>query len=348
MEELTQLLHNHYVNFPSLEIQDAVKFLYQHHMGPGHLIDDEAAALSRLKSEWDSIIPDANAPLFHPLGNGLCRLNLNRCKADGLSVYTITRLFVLTARRFAPNKQGLKKNLELISSLPFTQDDISKYLRQYRAQDCPMVSHSTRLRQEYSPAYRVVYSRYVNIIPVLSAIDRAMKEQPHLRVAIDGPCASGKSTLGKSLQEIYDCPLIHMDDFFLRPEQRTPERLAQPGGNVDYERFAHEVLSPLLTNQPFSYRPWMCQQGRFGDEITIPPAPLTVVEGSYSLRPDLRDAYHLRIWAEARPEVRRQRLLERGGPECLDHFERLWIPLEDCYFSACGVADICHVHLDLS
>jgi len=107
-----------------------------------------------------------------------------------------------------------------------------------------MVSHSTRFRQQYHPAYRVVFLHYVNVIPALSAIDRAMKKQPRLRVAIDGPCASGKSTLGKTLQEIYGCPLIHMDDFFLRPEQRTPERLAQPGGNVDYERFAKEVLTP--------------------------------------------------------------------------------------------------------
>ena len=33
-----------------------------------------------------------------------------------------------------------------------------------------------------------------------------------------------------------------MDDFFLRPEQRRPERFAEPGGNVDRERFAAEVL----------------------------------------------------------------------------------------------------------
>ncbi len=348
MEKLAQLLRDHYVNFPALEIQDAVKFLYQHYMGPGHLIGDEAAALSLLKSEWDGVIPDPDAPLFHPIGNGLCRLNLNRCKADNLSLYSIARLFALTARHFSPDKHALEQSLAFISSLPFPRDEVNRYLEQYRAQGYPMVSHSTRFRQQYRPAYRIVSSHYVNLLPVLSAIDRAMKKQPRLRVAIDGPCASGKSTLGKTLQEIYGCPLIHMDDFFLRPEQRTPERLAQPGGNVDYARFAKEVLAPLLTDRTFSYRPWMCQHSRFGAEIAVPSAPLTVVEGSYSLHPDLRDAYHLRIWVEARPEVRRQRLLERGGPECLDRFEQLWIPLENHYFSVCGVADVCHVHLDLS
>lgn len=348
MEQLARLLHDHYANFPSLEIQDAVKFLYQHHMGPGHLIEDEGTALSHLKSEWDGVVPDSDAPLFQPIGNGLCRLNLNRCKADNLSIYTIAKLFTLTSRNFSPDKHALEQSLPLISVLPFPRDEVNGYLEQYRAQGCPMVSHSPRFRQQHHPAYRVALLHYVNVIPALSAIDRARETQPRLRVAIDGPCASGKSTLGKILQEIYGCPLIHMDDFFLRPEQRTPERLAQPGENVDYERFAREVLSPLQADQPFSYRPWTCQHGCFGDAITVPSAPLTVVEGSYSLRPDLRHAYQLRIWVEAPLDVRRQRLLERGGPECLERFEQLWIPLENRYFSACGVADVCHVHLNLS
>ena len=164
-------------------------------------------------------------------------------------------------------------------------------------------------------------------------------------IAIDGPCASGKSTLGETLSDIYRCPLIHMDDFFLRPEQRTPERLAQPGGNVDYERFDREVLSPLRRGEPARYRPWHCHSGEFGPEITVPPGPLTIVEGSYSLRPDLREGYPLRIWVEAPWAVREQRLLERGGPGCLARFSELWIPMEDRYFDACQVKDCCHLIL---
>lgn len=33
-----------------------------------------------------------------------------------------------------------------------------------------------------------------------------------------------------------------LDDFFLRMEQRTPERLREVGGNVDYERFGGDGL----------------------------------------------------------------------------------------------------------
>ena len=66
-----------------------------------------------------------------------------------------------------------------------------------------------------------------------------------LLIAVDGRCASGKTTLAATLEEETGCNVVHMDDFFLRPEQRTPQRLAEPGGNVDYERFRQEVILPL-------------------------------------------------------------------------------------------------------
>lgn len=345
MNNLVKELSEHYDNFPGLEVQDAVKFLYQHFMGPGHLIADDRAVLARLSAEWESVPADKAAPLFHPVGNNLCRLNISACKAMGLSIHTLARLFTLTAQQFHPDPDGLKYSLDLIYSLPFPKGEVASYLADYRVKDCPMVSHSPRFRQLYSPSYRLISEYYVNILPALSAIDRAMAYHTRLRVGIDGPCASGKSTLGKTLSDIYSCPLIHMDDFFLQPEQRTPERLAQPGENVDHERFSKEVLAPLLTESPVRYRPYQCHNGQFGPEITVKPAPLTVVEGSYCLRPDLRDTFDLRIWVEAPWDIRRQRLLERGGPECLARFESVWIPLENSYFEACRVSDCCQVLL---
>ena len=35
-------------------------------------------------------------------------------------------------------------------------------------------------------------------------------------VAIDGPCASGKTTLSRNLNERFGGNVLHMDDFFLR------------------------------------------------------------------------------------------------------------------------------------
>ena len=90
-------------------------------------------------------------------------------------------------------------------------------------------------------------------------IDELLTQEDMVVVAIDGKCASGKTTLASRLAEIYDCNVFHMDDFFLQRSQRTPERLAQIGGNVDYERFQEEVLLPLRFRRAFSYRPFDCR-----------------------------------------------------------------------------------------
>ena len=56
---------------------------------------------------------------------------------------------------------------------------------------------------------------------ILEQIRRLPGDHP-LVVAIDGRCASGKSTLAAKLQQGLHCPVFSLDDFFLRPQQRTP------------------------------------------------------------------------------------------------------------------------------
>ena len=80
---------------------------------------------------------------------------------------------------------------------------------------------------------------------LVQAIEEQLQQKGRLIVAIDGRCGSGKSTLAARLERELRCSVFHMDDFFPRPEQRTAERLSQPGENVDHERFLAEVLLPL-------------------------------------------------------------------------------------------------------
>ena len=47
-------------------------------------------------------------------------------------------------------------------------------------------------------------------------IETLLAEQEHVFVAIDGPCASGKTTLSRNLNERFGGNVLHMDDFFLR------------------------------------------------------------------------------------------------------------------------------------
>lgn len=83
-------------------------------------------------------------------------------------------------------------------------------------------------------------------------------------IAIDGRAASGKTTLAAALAAETGGAVVHMDDFFLPAELRTPQRLAAPGGNVHAERFAEEVLPFLRQGRPFCYRRFDCRVMDYG------------------------------------------------------------------------------------
>lgn len=157
-------------------------------------------------------------------------------------------------------------------------------------------------------------------------------------VAIEGKCASGKSTLASQLAERYDCNLFHMDDFFLRPEQRTPQRHEETGGNVDYERFLEEVLLPLESGKAFSYRPFDCSTFTLSDPVLVTPKKLSIIEGSYAMHPYFGNRYDLKILLTVDPGFQRQRILER--PAFLqERFFTLWIPMENRYLEEFRISE---------
>jgi len=165
-----------------------------------------------------------------------------------------------------------------------------------------------------------------------------------LIIGIDGRCASGKTTLAHSLHERYGWDVVHADDFFLRPQQRTPERYAEPGGNLDRERLIEEVLMPLRQNRPVVFQRFDCSIMKLNEQITLKPTDAVIVEGSYALHPSLREYYDLKIFMDAEYEEQLRRIEHRSGKAKLEQFKTRWIPLEETYFESCGVkecADIC-------
>ena len=173
---------------------------------------------------------------------------------------------------------------------------------------------------------------------LIQAIKALLVENRPVIVAIDGPCAAGKTTLAGKLQEKYDCNLFHMDDFFLRPEQRTEARFQEPGGNVDYERFREEVLVPLKAGETFSYRPFDCKTFTLAQPVAVSPKKLNIIEGSYSHHPYFENPYDLKVYLSVDPELQRQRILMRPAFLHQRFFEQ-WIPMENGYFEAFSVRE---------
>ncbi|MGN1163587.1 MAG: uridine kinase [Candidatus Ornithospirochaeta sp.] len=155
-------------------------------------------------------------------------------------------------------------------------------------------------------------------------------------IAIDGRCAGGKSTLARSIEEVMDVSVIRMDDFFLPPFLRTPERFQTPGGNVHWERFLSEVVEPLSRGEDFSYRIFSCSIMDYSGERWISVSKPVVVEGSYALHPFLPVYWDKAFFLDVDKGEQLRRLQVRC-PEKLEAFKNKWIPLEEEYFSAFGI-----------
>lgn len=171
--------------------------------------------------------------------------------------------------------------------------------------------------------------------PIVEEINRLLQETDDIiLVSIDGFAASGKTTLGYYLKSLFECNLFHMDDFFLRDEQKNEARLKEVGGNVDYERFKIEVLESILRKETVVYQPFSCKTRTLQKAQAIPFQRLNIIEGSYSQHPSFGDVWNLRVFMNISPELQIGRIRTRNGEAMLETFLSTWIPMENEYFEA--------------
>ncbi len=183
--------------------------------------------------------------------------------------------------------------------------------------------------------------------PLFAELDRRLAGNVPMRLAIDGGSASGKTTLGQILAGRYGCTVFHMDDFFLRPEQRTAARFAEPGGNVDRERFLEEVLLPLRRGEKVFYRRFDCASMQLQSTVEIVPGKLVITEGAYSMHPELAPFYDVPVFLDITSELQHERILRRNTPEKAQRFFTEWIPMEQAYFAAFDIPAQCTLRISI-
>jgi pantothenate kinase len=121
--------------------------------------------------------------------------------------------------------------------------------------------------------------------------------------------------------------------------------MAQPGGNIHYERFAAEVASGFVSGEKFEYGVYRCSEGRITEKITVVPQGVIIVEGAYSMHPEMGVDYDLKIFVEAPEEIRIQRIRKRNEA-ALEVFKSKWIPLENRYFEFFGIKGKCDIIIE--
>ncbi len=349
---IKDLLLTHYRSYPKMQIRDAVKLIYQNEFGGGHLIKNENDCFDRLKEEYltHEGRPKAKSIpagiIFEDIGNGLCRIHLQSLHNTGIDIGTVGKFFINTANSTCGSIEGFEIKLETLkhccsdNTLPYPLARLEHYLRTYKDQGYPPVSHSEEYRAAYLPSYRVIKSEYVHYFELFQRIDSLMGSKDIVNVAIDGNCCSGKSTLASLLGGVYDCNLFHMDHFFLSPELRTENRLREVGGNVDYARFNQEIAEGLKSSRKFSYQKYDCSTMQLEDHIMVFPKKLNIFEGVYSMHPSLIDIYDIKVFLMINEKEQDARIKKRN--EALYcRFTNEWIPKENQYFNEMKIPEKC-------
>ena len=181
---------------------------------------------------------------------------------------------------------------------------------------------------------------------IQARIDSLLRTSERVLLAIDGNCCAGKTTLSQRLGSLLDANVFHLDDYFLQPHMRSPQRLSQPGGNVDAERFLAQVLLPVSRGERATVQKYDCHADALLDPVFVLPKRVAIIEGAYSLHPLLAPYYTLKVFCRIDPALQESRILARNGEAALPVFRERWIPLENRYFEALDILAQCDLVVD--
>jgi uridine kinase len=171
----------------------------------------------------------------------------------------------------------------------------------------------------------------------------AARQSPVL-VAIDGGSGAGKSQIASMVAGVFSVVLIPSDDFYASNisdaewDRRTVS--ARVSDAIDWRRLRSQVLEPLLQGRYAEWHAFDFARGR--PDGTYPlkteasrrePAPVIVVEGAYSSRPELADIIHLSVLVDSPVDVRHRRLALREDAGFLRSWHARWDAAEEYYFS---------------
>lgn len=325
--------------YPAMMPEDAMKHCYQAAFGAEHLLMDMERARAYFDAEYAAAPPE-KGDLTEAISPCVHRAPLGAWKAAGLPADWLFTLFAQSAS--LPPVSDFEEWLSAADALaaeghfPFTREAWQKYVAAYRQAGLHPVHHSEEYRAHYRPAYRLISAPAARLLPVLLLVTKHdFQKKPTCIIAIDGRAASGKTTAAALLSRVLSAGMAHMDDFFLPPALRTPERLAEKGGNVHYERFADEVLLQLRCKEEFTYKPFDCSAMDYRGERLVAASAYRIVEGSYSHHPHFGSYADIAVFSTVSPEEQLYRIQKRNGDAMAEIFRTRWIPMEEAYFTAC-------------
>jgi uridine kinase len=160
-------------------------------------------------------------------------------------------------------------------------------------------------------------------------------------VCIDGPAASGKTTLAEAAEAALcrrGCrtTTLHMDDFYAGWSGLRPD--LEP-------RVRNQVFEPLSRGGRACWQRYDWYGQRFAEWYDLDPPDVLILEGCGSGALSYAAHRSLLVWLEAPLGVRMRRWVDRDGPGVLLH-RRQWMDAEADHFALNSTRDNADLRLE--
>lgn len=166
---------------------------------------------------------------------------------------------------------------------------------------------------------------------LVEQISRSGGRGSRVVVAVDGPGASGKSTLAEQVaRSLPEAVVVQVDDFYLPSDQRDA-RSGEGGPLFDLPRLKHQVLEPAARGDGFRYQRYDWDHDAMSAWVEVAPDVPVIVDGVYSLHRSFRFAYTFSVFCRCDRAIRLRRGVDRDGEDAEVMWRDVWMPAEDRY-----------------
>lgn len=313
-----------------MQEEDKVKLIYQGIFGPHHLLNTTNVKYLQTSIQEEVLRQNySSETLYEWLSPKYLRIHLVSYVQAGMDIEYLVQHIASSS----------KENTS-VSSYYHALSLYVNEVQQVKYNDSP--HHSTIYHDKYHPCYRVVHRDILTFDMRFMQLQFFLKHQaPKSIIALEGRCASGKTTLCQALEKSYT--ILHMDDFFLPTVRKTKERLNEIGGNINYElvlesliqiQKAYQNHQKKVTLQIFccTTQTYMSQEIELKDSV--------IVEGVYAFHPYFRAQFDKLMYLEVDKNTQLSRIKQRK--RAADYLN-IWMPLEEIYYKHIDVYAIADI-----
>ncbi|HEX9695692.1 MAG TPA: hypothetical protein VGB64_05195 [Actinomycetota bacterium] len=174
-------------------------------------------------------------------------------------------------------------------------------------------------------------------VEAIRALAAGRDERP-LLIALDGRSGVGKSTLALKMAVALRGEIVDSDSFYsggTLADWHRSSATEKAERAIDWRRLRVDALEPLAAGRTARWHPfdWDAGEGLSPREVIVAPAPVVIVDGVYSGRPELADLIGVAVLVGLEDSVRRARLHARDAEWFDERWHAVWDEAEQHYFA---------------